>query len=242
MGFGPAIGMVLAGAAVAFGLLIAAVLRRGPSRDGRGQRSRPARETIEASILCEVLLCGGMNRREAGTFLDSELHVSAPVVDDIDLQNWAEEYGRRYGATAAQELLETAVRAAVMSSAVVSLPQYNALLDLCFRLGLQTDALARLRARYRFAYVDYARHGRPRSADRIGRPSSRVDTNEMMRLLELEGMTTRHEVVSAYRRLAAQCHPDRFHGAAPDEQQAAAERFIRLTEAYETLLSICPEE
>lgn len=241
MGFGPAIGMVLAGAAVAFGLLIVAVWRKSAPPSGR-THVRPTRESIEASILCEILVCGGLNRRDAGEFLGSELHVAAPVIDGIDLQNWAEEYGVRYGPASAQQLLAAAVKAAVMTSAVVPLSQYNALLDLCFRLGLQTDSLARLRARYRFAYVDHARQNRPRSADRVRRTGARVDTSEMMKLLELNATPSRHEVVSAYRRLAAQCHPDRFHSSPADEQQVAAERFIRLTEAYETLLALCSEE
>lgn len=233
--------MVLAGGAAAAALLGAA-LRRRAGGDGHGaSAARPDRDSIEASILAEVLVLGGITREDAREFLASELGISGSVVHDIDLRNWAEEYGNRYGTVAAHSLLGTAVKASVMTTAVVSLPQYNALLDLCFRLGLQTDALARLRAQYRFVYIDYARVHRPRSADRIGRSAQTLDRGEMMSLLELEGELSRQKIISAYRRLAAQCHPDRFHEAAPAEQKAGAERFIRLTEAYEALLASCPD-
>ena len=45
-------------------------------------------------------------------------------------------------------------------------------------------------------------------------------------------------IISSYRRLAAQHHPDRFH-AQPDEiQRSEAARFIEITQAYEKLLAL----
>jgi len=45
----------------------------------------------------------------------------------------------------------------------------------------------------------------------------------------------------AYRRLAAQHHPDKVFGASAEVQTAAAARFIEITRAYETLLVIYDE-
>jgi DnaJ-class molecular chaperone len=40
-----------------------------------------------------------------------------------------------------------------------------------------------------------------------------------------------------YRALAAQHHPDRFHDAGEQAREAAAARFIEITEAYGRLLA-----
>jgi DnaJ like chaperone protein len=48
---------------------------------------------------------------------------------------------------------------------------------------------------------------------------------------------SRQEVVAAYRRLASECHPDRFHESSDEERSAAAERFRLVTRAYEELLA-----
>ena len=89
--------------------------------------------------------------------------------------------------------------------------------------------------------MDHAKDARPRSADRGGggaplfaRPQRARP--ELLLIFSLSGEVTRQEVGSAYRRLVAQHHPDRFHGASMEEQNAAATRFIELTRAYEELL------
>ena len=125
----------------------------------------------------------------------------------------------------------------------VPLRQYAALLDLSFSLGFQTDALAKLREKYGFDYVDHAKDGRPRAADRGGgsmplfvRGSS--DTTALLRVLGLEGTADRQAIITAYRRLAAQHHPDRVFGESEAVQSQAAAKFIEITRAYETLMAI----
>jgi DnaJ-class molecular chaperone len=64
------------------------------------------------------------------------------------------------------------------------------------------------------------------------------DLTPLFRVLEIEGGADRQAIISAYRRLAAQHHPDRFHDRTSDEQREASARFIEITRAYETLLAI----
>jgi DnaJ-class molecular chaperone len=59
----------------------------------------------------------------------------------------------------------------------------------------------------------------------------------LLRILELDGHPPRQAIISAYRRLAAQHHPDRFHGESMEARNAAAARFIEITRAYETLMA-----
>jgi DnaJ like chaperone protein len=53
------------------------------------------------------------------------------------------------------------------------------------------------------------------------------------RVLGLEPGASEEEVRIAYRRLAAECHPDRFSSLGPQFVRAAEERFKILQEAYE---------
>lgn len=53
------------------------------------------------------------------------------------------------------------------------------------------------------------------------------------RVLGLEPGASEEEVRSAYRRLASECHPDRFASLGPEFVQAAEERFKILQEAYD---------
>jgi DnaJ like chaperone protein len=53
------------------------------------------------------------------------------------------------------------------------------------------------------------------------------------RVLGLEPGSSEEEVRSAYRRLASECHPDRFSSLGPQFVRAAEERFKLLQEAYE---------
>ena len=64
---------------------------------------------------------------------------------------------------------------------------------------------------------------------------------KLLAVLGLKGEVTRHEVISAYRRLAAKHHPDRFHDSEPEAQRQASIRFMELTDAYEKLLLEFPE-
>jgi hypothetical protein len=127
--------------------------------------------------------------------------------------------------------------------AAIPLRQYAALLDLSFGLGFRTDALARLRQTYGFEYVDHAKDARPRSADRGGGGAplferSHRPRTELLAVLGVSATATRQEIGTAYRKRVAQHHPDRFHGAPMEEQNAAATRFIELTRAYEELLAM----
>ena len=130
--------------------------------------------------------------------------------------------------------------AAARPGVPIPLVQYVALLDLSFSLGFRTDALARLRERHPFEYIDHAMAGRPREADRSGRQTLSArgrDRTELLRLLELDGDPPRQSIVAAYRRVAARHHPDRFHEASEREREEAASRFIEVTRAYEELLA-----
>ena len=125
----------------------------------------------------------------------------------------------------------------------VPLRQYTALLDLSFSLGFRTDALARLREKYGFEYVDHAKDARPREADRAGGAAplfvrEQIDARELLGVLEIEGIPTRQMIISAYRRLASRHHPD-HHAHEPDAaREHAAAQFIEITRAYERLLAI----
>ncbi|HET8797971.1 MAG TPA: DnaJ domain-containing protein, partial [Thermoanaerobaculia bacterium] len=137
------------------------------------------------------------------------------------------------------DLLEMAVQL-VAARSPIPLRQYAALLDLSFGLGFHTDALAKLRALYGFDYIDHAKGARPREADRSGGGAPLFvresrSREELLGILGMTGNPSRQEVSAAYRRLAAQHHPDRYHGAASEVQSAAAARFIEITRAYEEL-------
>ncbi len=168
--------------------------------------------------------------------------LAASVTRDIDAANWGDRFAQISSGSQRHDLLETAVRLAVRQKKLVPLLQYVALLDLSFSLGFQTNALAALREQYGFDYVDHAKDGRPREADRGGRTTffarAREDPSEMLRVLDLEGQPTRQTIISAYRRLIAQHHPDRFHEVSAEAQADAAARFIEITRAYEALMAI----
>ena len=199
------------------------------------------RESIGASLIYHIGSLGDPNPDRIVSFMRGELHLVAPVTRNVHTSSWAEAYRRVSSEAQRAGLLESAVRIAVALNTTLPLAQYNALLDLSFGLGFQTDALARLRARYRFEYIDYAKAGRPRSADRAGGATvlfdrTLMDVEPLLSVLGLSGKVSRHELTTTYRRLAAQHHPDRFHNAPPAEQESAAARFIEVTEAYERLL------
>jgi hypothetical protein len=203
----------------------------------------PQRDSIAASILAQILVAGGANDEDALRDIRRKAGLGAPVTRGVDVANWAEAYARVSDRPQCAALLETAVQLIAGREAPVPLRQYTALLDLSFSLGFQTDALAKLREQYGFTYVDHAKDARPRDADRAGGAAPlfvREETSsaELLRELGLDAGARRPAIISAYRRLAAQHHPDRFHGQANEVQSAAAARFIRITQAYETLLAI----
>lgn len=234
--------MIFAGGGIAIAVMIT-INAATSAREGRREGDAPApdRSAIAGSILFNLLLLGGVAPAEALHMIRK--HLIAPVTAQIDIASWAERFARIASPQQRQWLLETAVQLIAERKQVVPLRQYAALLDLSFALGFQTDALAKLREQYGFDYVDHAKHGRPREADRAGGATTffmreKKDPGELLRVLEIDGAPSRPVIIAAYRRLVAQHHPDKVHEAGEDVRTAAAARFIEITRAYETLMSI----
>src|SRR5437868_6537384 len=236
--------MIFAGSGIAIAAMIA-IGAATRAREGRREAAQqaPDRSAIAASILFNLLILGGVNADEALREIRKRAGLAAPVTREADIASWGERFARVTTAQQRQWLLETAVQLIASRERAVPLRQYAALLDLSFALGFQTDALAKLREQYGFDYVDHAKHARPREADRAGTATTffvrdRRDAGELLRILEIEGAPSRQVIISAYRRLVAQHHPDKVHQAAEEVRTAAAARFIEITRAYETLMSI----
>lgn len=231
--------MIGAGSAAAIALLAEAARRE---RDASAARLEAGTgpEGMVAAILTEIARAGGASREEAESLVAKQSAGRAPSARRIDLTSWAEVFASRAGESERCALLESAVRLAVSMAAAIPPRQYGALQDLSFGLGFHADALARLRAKWRFEYADYARASRPLEADRAGifRRISSDEQAALMATLGLTGALDRAALVSAYRRLAGAAHPDRVHDRGDDERNAAARRFIELTEAYERLLPL----
>lgn len=234
--------MIVVGSVIAIGFMVAIGMVQRATETTPVSNNAPDRNRLAASILFHLLLAGGARSDEALRILRAA-GVVVPVTSGIDLMSW----GQRYAQLATPEqrawLLETAVQLASAPGRPVPLRQYASLLDLSFSLGFQTDALAKLREQYGFDYVDHAKDGRPREADRGGGAvplfvRGSADAGAFLRLLELERTANRQAIISAYRRLVAQHHPDRFYGSPPEVQSEAAARFIEITRAYETLMAI----
>lgn len=233
--------MIVAGGATAVFALVAFAL----SRDERKETARAAggRDQIAASLLYQVLVSGADTEEDALRRIRREAGLAGTVTRGVDVTSWAEAFGRSSSESQRANLLETAVRMVASRGEPVSMRQYLALLDLSFGLGFQTDALARLRERYGFDYIDPAKSGRPREADRVGGATplfvrEQADPRELLRVLELEGTPTRAVIIAAYRRLVAQHHPDKVVDRSESAQQQAAARFIEITRAYEQLMAI----
>jgi DnaJ-domain-containing protein 1 len=232
--------MIVAGGAIAVFVLTALAIAKGEAKTG--QAATADRSHVAASILFQILSAGGATPDDALRQIRRGAGFASRITPGIDVTNWAESYARVASAAERERLLETAVQFAAARHGPIPLRQYASLLDLSFGLGFHTDALARLRERYGFDYVDHAKDARPREADRAGGATAlfvRDDTHtaEYLRVLEIEGTATRQTVISSYRRLAAQHHPDRFHEASDETQRAEAARFIEITRAYEKLLA-----
>ena len=234
--------MIAAGAAIAVSVMIviAVAQRNGDASLPAG--TAPDRTRLGASILFQLLLAGGTQPDAALREL-RRIGFIAPVTSGIDIANWSERYAQLASPEQRAWLLETAVQLVAIAARPVPLRQYASLLDITFSLGFHTDTLARLRDQYGFDYIDHAKDGRPRSADRAGgaaplftRDSS--DTVVLLRTLGLEHNASRQMIISAYRRLVSQIHPDRVHTESESVQSQAAARFIEITHAYETLMAI----
>jgi DnaJ-domain-containing protein 1 len=235
--------VVGAGGAIAIFVLIATAI--AGREENRGPAPPPPRDAVAASLLVQIIVCGGSTVEEAIRTVRRGVGLAAPVTTGIDVANWAGSFARSATTEQRHALLESAVRL-LSARGLVPVRQYAALLDLSFGLGFQTDALARLRAQYRFEYVDHAEEGRPKGEDRAGdgAPLFVRTPRQKATLLHVLGVSesaTRQELGLAYRKLVLQHHPDRYHGASPEEQSAAAAKFIEITRAYEELLLQQPD-
>jgi DnaJ-domain-containing protein 1 len=224
--------MLGAGGALAVFVLTATAIAR---RESGGEEAAPLRrDSIAASLLFHIARAGGAAEDEALRDVRRTTGLAAPVTRGIDVGNWADTYARATTPQQRATLLESAVQMVAASGKPVPLRQYASLLDLSFGLGFQTDALAKLRQLYGFDYVDHARDARSRAAGGIPEPVE--SRSELLSVLGVAPGATRQEISSAYRRLVAQHHPDRFHRASAEERSSAADRFIEITRAYEELL------
>lgn len=238
--------MIVGGGALAIFVLVAvAIAKKDSGEQPRGPIQVPERDRIAASLLYRVVTAGGTPPDEALREIRRRTGNIAPPTSGIDIGNWGERYAQQSTAQERADLLDAAVQLIAVRGRAIPLVQYVALLDLSFALGFQTDALAKLREQYGFEYVDHAKASRPREADRVGRTTFFVrddrDATELRRVLGVEDGATRQQIIAAYRKLATQHHPDKFHDAANATREEAAARFIEITRAYEALLAISRE-
>jgi len=236
--------MIGAGGALAVGIMVAigAATRRYESGSHTpAEQPAPDRSRVAASLLFNILLLGGVAPDDALRQVRRRAGLASPVTGGIDIASWGERFAQWSSPEQRHWLLDMAVQLIANRERAVPLRQYAALLDLNFALGFQTDALARLRERYGFDFIDHAKDARPRAADR-GRGTTlfvrdRRDRSELLRVLGIEGEASRQVIIATYRRLATQHHPDKHVTSEGRVQAEAAERFIEITRAYETLMS-----
>lgn len=215
--------MVVFGAGVA--AAVVAVARSVERRDAAtAARQRADRATIERDVLAWMTT---LAERAAGR---------RQTVEPIDLTSWGEAFAAQASIAQRLELLDRAVEVSRTFKAAISLEQYRALIELCFALGFHADAFARTRASHQVEIDAAAFSGRPRRST----PPLFDSDIDLARHLATLGLTreelSRREVATAYRKLAGQLHPDRFHDAGDDERQRAAARFMELHRSYEYLI------
>ena len=238
--------MIVAGGSIAVFVMIALAIARGESRGPATQQPQvPDRDRVAASILFRIMTAGGIPPDEALREIRRRAGIIAPPASGIDIANWGERFAAHSTPQQRMQLLDIAVQLVAGRGRPIPLAQYVDLLDLSFALGFRTDALAKLREQYGFDYIDHAKAGRPREADRAGRTTffarDEREPREWLSVLGMEGTPSRQQIIAAYRKLAAQHHPDRFHDAEDAVRSDAAMRFIEITRAYEALLAIYKE-
>lgn len=239
-----AIFMLLVGGAVAaFVMTAIGIAQRENPIEAQAPLPGNERERIAASLLFHIVTAGGVGGDAALREIRRRTGIAASITTGIDVTSWADRYARLASNEQRQQLLETAVQLIANRTTPIPLRQYANLLDLSFGLGFHTDALAKLREQYGFEYVDHAKAARPREADRVGGATPLFvreprDASALLHVLGVTGTPSRQTIIAAYRKLAAQHHPDKFHGQDEATQHAAAARFIEITRAYEELLAI----
>jgi len=235
--------MVVAGGALAVFVMIASAIARRENENAPRAMASQERDQIAASLLFHIIFAAGGSSEDAMRAVRRSAGIAAPVTKGIDVTSWADRYAQISTPQQRAGLLETAVQ---LVRSPIPLRQYAALLDLSFGLGFHTDALAKLREVYGFEYVDHAKDARPRHADRAGGGAplfvrEKQDRSELLAVLGVSGTPSRQEITTAYRKLVALHHPDKFHEASERDQADAAARFIEITRAYEQLLLIYRE-
>lgn len=240
--------MLAIGVGVAASVVVtfAAAQREADLRGAAQANAAPDRNRIAASILVNLLTADGTPHDAAMRTIRKEAALAGPVTSAIDIASWGERFARVASPEQRKWLLDIAVRLVADRKTPVPLRQYSALLDLSFALGFQTDALARLRGVYGFDYVDHAKAARPKGADRAGISTplyarDQREAGELLRVLGVDSPATRAGIIAAYRKLAAQHHPDKVFGQPAEIQSEAAARFIEITRAYEALLTLYDE-
>ncbi|MBI2215560.1 MAG: J domain-containing protein [Acidobacteria bacterium] len=227
-------------------VLVGVVVVRG-ARAAAASGGMVTPERIEAEVLMEVALRAGFDRARAMEIVRAHSGAECGSRGRIDITSWLEQYVKLVPLERREQLLELAVAVAVESGTPIGLAQYDALVEITFCLGFHSDSLARLRQKYGFEYVDWAKHGRPRDADRGGGGATplfdavrRHDGDANLGMLGLARGASRQDVIAAYRHLASECHPDRFHEASDAARAEAAARFREITRAYEELIAGSP--
>jgi hypothetical protein len=235
--------MLCAGGMIAVIIGAAAAVARSADSQVAPARGAAERNQIAASLLFHVVAAGGGSRDAALRLIRQKAAAASSVVSPIDVTTWGSRFAELSTREERERLLATAVSLACEGGRTLPLMQYVSLLDLSFALGFRTDALARLRERFGFDYIDHARMGRTADAERtrVSFERAGMGKGELLRTLGIEGEPTRQELIAAYHRLATLHHPDRFHAAGQMEQDAAALRFIEISQAYESLLAIYRE-
>lgn len=229
--------MLLLAAAGVVAFIIIATIR---SQRYESER-RPSASTLFSSIVFEVARSGTASEEVVRNWMQGERLV--PPREAIDLSSWASAFERASPPEARSRLLAKCVEGALLSGRVIGSKQFHQIQDLAFSFGFHADEIHRLRDRYGFDYVDYAKERRPREADRAGGATSFFnrargdDDSADLVLLGFSAMPSRSALVSAYRRLVLENHPDRLHVSGSPEEEAAARKFIAITAAYERLLS-----
>jgi len=218
--------------AVAIVLVLIAVARSGRSN------AAPTLTSLASSIVFEVSRGGTSGDGELRRWMRNVGLVPVDPVTIIDLASWAEAYSQRTTESDHRRILELSVRGAMLGASTLTSRQFHALQDLVFSLGYHADTIQRLREQFEFDYIDYAKERRPREADRASavkffNRNERI--SEDLALLGFREMPTRQELISSYRRLVRENHPDTLHASGGNEDQAAS-KFIMITAAYERLL------
>lgn len=206
-------------------------------RSGR-RTAAPTLTSLASAIVFEVARDGSVDPSDLRRWMRSEGLASENPVSVIDLATWAEAYALRTPEPAHARLLELCVVGAMLGGSTLTSRQFHALQDLVFALGYHADTIQRLRDRHGFDYIDYAKERRPREADRAGAVrffERHEKIAEDLATLGFLNMPAKDDLISAYRRLVRENHPDAVHASGGDEDEAAG-RFIRITAAYERLL------